>query len=385
MLRAIAMVLAMAAVFSVCREPALADPLEIVSQNPPAQPGVSSFVLHSDRIGRDFQVVVHPPSATPFLPGQKFPVVYALDGGFGVAGATGTLLCRGSVMAPAYVVEIGYPAGQENRRHYDLAHVIMKPQFGGPSFGGGGAAFEAFLLEDLRPFIAARFPVDNARSVLLGWSMGGNFAARVFADKPDAFSGWIMGSTGVSLDPDVVAAVAKAAPRARGARVYLAVGELEDLDQPGAPHWQMDGYKSLAEALKNRPGIALRTQVYAGETHLSYYPRLVTDGLPFVLPPRRPANFKEQILTEANVAPYVGDYALPDGRTLTVSFPDLPRGMPAMLQAKVAGAAPAPLLQNGKDRFYAPTSDLDVTFDKNGLTLTGADGGALRAERAKAP
>jgi hypothetical protein len=76
---------------------------------------------------------------------------------------------------------------------------------------------------------------------------------------------------------------------------------------------------------------------------------------------------------------------LPDGRTLTVSFPDLPRGMPAMLQAKVTGVAPAPLLQNGKDRFYAPTSDLDVTFDKNGLTLTGADGGALRAERAKAP
>src|SRR6185503_11341598 len=134
--------------------------------------------------------------------------------------------------------------------------------------------------------------------------------------------------------------------------------------------WQMQAYKSLAEALKNRPGVALRTQVYAGETHLSYYPRLVTDGLPFVLPPRRPANFKEQILTDANVAPYVGDYALPDGRTLAIRFPNLPRGMHAVLQAKVAGVAPMSLLQNGKDRFYAQTSDLDVTFDKSGLTLT---------------
>jgi len=173
--------------------------------------------------------------------------------------------------------------------------------------------------------------------------------------------------------------------RAKGARVYLTVGELEDIDQPGAPHWQMQAYKSLAEALKNRPGVALRTQVYAGETHLSYYPRLVTDGLPFVLPPRRPANFKEQILTDANVAPYVGDYALPDGRTLAIRFPNLPRGMHAVLQAKVAGVAPMSLLQNGKDRFYAQTSDLDVTFDKSGLTLTGADGGTLRAERARAP
>ena len=385
MLRAIATVLAMATVCSVYREPVLAEPLKIVSQSPPVQPGLSSFVLHSDRIGRAFQVMVHQPSATPFLPGQKFPVVYALDGGHGVAGAAGTLLAVGGVMAPAYVVEIGYPPGQPVRRNDDLAHVITKPQFGGPTFGGGGAAFEAFLLEDLKPFIAARFPVDNARSVLVGWSMGGLFAARVFADKPAAFSGWIIGSTPVSLDPDVVAAVAQAAPRAKGARVYLTVGELEDVDQPGAGRWQMEGYKSLAQALKNRPGIALRTQVYAGETHLSYYPRLVTDGLPFVLPPRRPANFKEQILTEANVAPYVGDYALPDGRTLTIRFPNLPRGMPAMLEAKVAGVGPAPLLQNGKNRFYNPTSDLNVTFDESGLTLTGADGGTLRAKRAKAP
>ncbi len=384
MLRAITTVMAMAALFSVCSAPVSADPLKIVSQSSPMQPGLSSFVLHSDRIGRDFQVIIHPPSATPFLPGQTFPVVYALDGGYGVAGGTGTLLGGGGVMAPAYVVEIGYLPGQPVRRNDDLAHVVTKPQFGGPTFGGGGAAFEAFLLEDLRPFIAARFPVDNTRSVLLGWSMGGLFAARVFADKPDAFSGWIIGSAAVSLDRDVVAAVAQAAPRAKGARVYLAMGDLEDIDQPGAPHWQMEGYKSLAEALKNRPGVALRTQVYAGETHLSYYPRLVTDGLPFVLPPRRPANFKEQILTDANVAPYVGDYFLPDGRTLTILFPNLPRGMPAMLEAKMTGGAQASLLQNGKDRFYAPTADLDATFDKRGLTLTGADGGTLRAERAKA-
>lgn len=360
-----------------------AEPLKIVSQEIPTPAGLKAFVLHSDRIGRDFQVVVRQPSATAFLPGQKFPVVYALDGGQGVAGATGSLLGGGGVMAPAYVVEIGYPQGEGAHRDDDLAHVVTKPQFGGPTFGGGGAAFEAFLLEDLRPFIAARFPVDNAHSVLVGWSMGGLFAARVFADKPDAFSGWIIGSAAVSLDRDVVAAVAQAAPRAKGARVYLAMGDLEDIDQPGAPHWQMDGYNSLADALKNRPGIALRTQVYAGETHLSYYPRLVTDGLPFVLPPRRPANFKEQILTDANVAPYVGDYALPDGRTLTIRFPNLPRGMPAMLEAKVAGNAPIPLLQNGKDRFYNPTSDIDAVFDGKGLTMA-ADGAKMRVERVKA-
>ena len=74
--------------------------------------------------------------APPFLPGQKFPVVYALDGGHGVAGGAGALLGGASVMAPAYMVEVGYLPGQAAFRDTDLAHVIAKPQFGGPAFGG---------------------------------------------------------------------------------------------------------------------------------------------------------------------------------------------------------------------------------------------------------
>ena len=141
MLRTLATVLAMAAALSVWGGPALAEPLKIVSQAPPMLPGVSSFLLHSDRIGHDFQITVHPPSATPFLPGQKFPVVYALDGGQGVAGAIGSLLGGTGAIAPAYEVEIGYLPGQADFRNTDLAHVVAKPQFGGPAFGGGGAAF----------------------------------------------------------------------------------------------------------------------------------------------------------------------------------------------------------------------------------------------------
>ena len=157
--------------------------------------------------------------------------------------------------------------------------------------------------------------------------------------------------------------------------------------------------KGLVEALKNRPGITLKTRIYAGETHLSYYPSLVMDGFSFVLPPLRPSNYKDQILTDAAVAPYVGDYTLPDGRRLTIRHPKLPPafftalrplthhhklppGLPHdALEAQVTGSAPVQLLQNGKDRFYAPASDLNVTFDKSGLTLAGADGGTLRAER----
>src|SRR6478735_4054726 len=91
---------------------AKAEPLKIVSQETPALPGLKAFVLHSERIGRDFQVVAHLPSATAFLPGQKFPVIYALDSGYGLAGQTGVLLGNTGAMAPAIIVDVGYTTGQ---------------------------------------------------------------------------------------------------------------------------------------------------------------------------------------------------------------------------------------------------------------------------------
>ncbi len=366
--------------------PALAGPegVSVVSQDIPAISGLQAFRLHSQRIGRDFEVVVHPPSATVFLPGQKFPVIYALDGGYALAGQTGLLLGNTGAMAPAYVVDITYPPGDGMHRNDDLTHAKIAPLMpGGPSFGGGGAAFEAFLLEDLRPFIEAKFPVDPSRSVLFGHSLGGLFAARVFADKPDAFAGWIIGSASVWADPEVAAAVAKAASSTKAARIYLSVGEFEDALTPNSPPRMLNGFKALSDALKGRPGIALKTQLYPGETHLSYYPRLVTDGFSFVLPPLRPLNFRDHPLTDEGVKRYVGVYALPDGRTLTIRFPKGPPGAtPAMLQAQVTGIAPVPLMQNGGDRFYNPTSDIDATFDGKSLTMV-ADGVKMRVEKVK--
>ena len=287
-------------------------------------------------------------------------------------------------MAPAYHRRRRLSAGSGRHRNTDLTHAKIAPLTpGGPSFGGGGAAFEAFLLEDLKPFIEAKYPADPARSVLFGHSLGGLFAARVFADRPDAFAGWIIGSASVWADPAVADAVAKAAVHAKGARIYLTVGELEDSAAGGGEPRMQNGFKALSDALKGRPGIALKTQLYAGETHLSYYPRLVTDGFPFVLPPLRPLNFHDLPLTDEGVKRYVGVYSLPDGRTLTVRFPKGPaEATPAMLQAQVTGIPPVPLLQNGKDRFYNPTSDIDATFDGASLTMV-ADGAKMRIEKVK--
>lgn len=371
-----------AALSLVATAPALAQaaeparPISVVSQDVvAAQPGQKGFLLHSDRLGRDFQILVHMPSATPFLPGQKFPVIYALDGGYGVAGSQSFMLGATGAMAPAIVVEIGYPPAEAVNRNLDLTFVKVTQD--GTTYGGGGAAFEAFLAEDLRPFVEARFPIDPQRSVLFGHSFGGLFAARAFADHPDAYAGYIMASVSVWADPGLVAAVAEAASKAKAARIYLTVGGLEN------PARMVDGFKALAVALKNRPGIILKTQTYAGETHLSYYSRLANDGFPFVLPPIRPLDFHDEPLPPAAVAKYVGVYGLPDGRTLTIRAPQGPADAPPMLQAAVTGLQPAPLVEAGKDRFYAPSADIEATFDGAGLTMVG-DGAKLRVEKVEA-
>jgi predicted alpha/beta superfamily hydrolase len=384
---------AAAALGLLAASPALAAPkgITVVSQDttpPPvsqqlpsdSSPGVQALRVHSERIGRDFVVVVHLPGPTPFLPGQKLPAIYALDGGLGLAGQTGLLLGLTGVMAPAYVVEIGYPPGQAGTiRNEDLTHAKAPER---PA-SGGGAAFEAFLLEDLRPFLEARFPLDPHRSILFGHSLGGLFTARMFADKPDAFSGYIIGSASVWVDPAVVAAVAEAAPKARGARVYLAVSALEDNDGPPKPPNMMDGFKQLSGALRNRSGVALKAQVYAGQNHASYYPRLALDAFPFVLPPSRPLDFRDQPLSDEALKRYAGVYGLPDGRTLTVKPLKGESGPTTRLRAQMSGHLPFPLMESGKDRFYAKSADLDVTFDGAGLTMVSGDTKA-RFEKLKA-
>lgn len=374
--RCVAVALAFGLVLALA-PPVLAEPLKVVSETPPVQPGYSQFVLHSDRIGRDFWVTVNAPSTVLFLPGQKLPAIYALDAGYGIAGPQGFLLSGAAAMAPAIIVSVGYRPGEALNRNTDLLHTKLTQD--GHTIGGGGAAFETFLLEDLKPFIEAKFPADPARAILFGHSFGGLFAANVFADKPDAFAGYVIGSASAWADPALVARVAAAAPRATGQRIYLSVGEKEGSGRIGGSSQMTDGFNGPSAALKGRPGVILKTQLYAGETHLSYYPRLIADSFPWVLPPAMPLGAAQVKLPPETIARYSGVYDLPDGRRLTVKA--LPTGE---LTAQVADLPKVPLQQNGKDRFYTAATDIDVAFDGAGLALTGG-GAMLRVPREKTP
>src|SRR5438270_1500856 len=120
MRRTVAAAMAMAVALIAGAAPA--DPLKVVSENPPLPTGYTRLIVHSDRIGRDFTVTVNTPGATVFLPGQKLPVIYALDNGYGLAGSQGSLLSNTGAMEPAITVSVGYPPGAALFRNTDLLH-----------------------------------------------------------------------------------------------------------------------------------------------------------------------------------------------------------------------------------------------------------------------
>lgn len=366
----------LALVLTALASTAVADPLTVVAEAPVAEQNATRFIVHSDRLGRNYEVTVQLPNAKVLLPGQKLAAIYALDGGYDLAGPNSVFLGARAMMAPAIVVSLRLAPGQPSSRDQDFAHHAFTVD--GATRGGGGAAFEAFLLQDLRPFIETKYPADPAGSVLFGHSMGGVFAVNVFADNPDAFAGYIIGSVVVPRDPGMVDRVAKATAKAHGQRIFLAIGGAEDATE-SENRGMKQGFAALTKAFGTNAAVTLQARSYPGENHLSYYPNLMLDGFRFVLPPAAPVDLPYAPLSQAELARYLGAYALPDGRTLAIT--------PAFenyLTAQVDDQPATYLMPNGADRFYAYKNDLDVAFDARGLTLSGR-GAKVRAERKPAP
>ena len=334
---------------------ARADPtLKVVSEGPDAPAGAHRLVVHSDRMGADFVVVVSTPSGPFVRPGQKLAAIYALDGGYGVAGPVGQLMAWSATMSPAYVVSISYPDGQAARRDNDL---LFRPTVrDGVTIGGGGAAFQAFLTEDLRPFLEARYPLDPTRAILFGHSYGGLFAANVLADTPGAFAGYIIASPSVAADPQLLARLAAAAASGKGRRVYLAAGGREDAGT-------VEGAARIA-AILTAQGSAYKAEsrVFVDEGHIAYYPELVPAAFAWMLPPPAApvASHTAVTVPPGTLERLVGVYGVADGRTVTVSVRQ------SKLYVLLTGSPEGEFQADGPLRFFTtavPGFDITLAFE----------------------
>jgi predicted alpha/beta superfamily hydrolase len=378
------LVAAVASMLAISAFAQTAPRLTVASESNCPAGSARQFVVHSAVVGRDFVVVVSPPpifgswisadleSAGSKQPDRKLPAIYALDAGYGIAGPIAQMMAGTGTMSPAYVVSVGYREGQTSFQRTDLLHRPVTE--GGVTYGGGGARFQAFLTQELRPFLEAKCPFDPTKAILFGHSFGGLFAANVLADTPDAFDGYVIGSPSVWIDPQVLAKLASAT-KGNEHRIFVAVGEKEDSKM-------LDGASQLAATLTASPSsFEVEKRVFAGESHISYYPLLTQAAFTWMLPPPGTDRTAITLRFEA-LRRIAGAYQLGDGRVVTVTLKE------AKAFVEVTGMpGESELLAETAQRFFLPGGynvlfTFEGAMDKSATSLiVNMNGTELRAGR----
>jgi predicted alpha/beta superfamily hydrolase len=247
------------------------------------------YLFHSEILDRDLLVqVARPYNLAPTTldqpsGGAPAGAVYVVDAflTFGPFATLARSMALEGLTQPAYVVAIGYPTESlidlVRQRTLDLVH-IDRPDVSMGMPGGGGAAFEAFLMNELRPFIESRYSIKENSSYLAGHSLGGLFAATVLANRPGAFDGYIIGSPSLHLDLDLASKIPAAL--ADGESVFIAAGDDEDNLRPS-----IDAFESALKKAGSK--FDVKRVTFQGETHTSVMGAWASFGLRHVLRPTR--------------------------------------------------------------------------------------------------
>lgn len=243
----------------------------------------------------------------PGVPGS--PALYVLDPLFlfdtavGIAALlrTGARLTGGPFPSLS-VVGVGYPTD-------DPAEVMalrardLTPTVGGtnapldlpPLLFGGGERFLSALTDEIIPAVEARHEVEKGRRMLAGFSFSGLFGLYCLLHRPQAFSGYLLGSPSLWWDDGVAFGWEEAWARDHddlSAQVFLSVGANEQLvggswRNEGFPLEvlqrlkQVDNLKEMVERLQSRryPSLTLTNAVFDGEYHLTAPAAALARGL----------------------------------------------------------------------------------------------------------
>lgn len=257
------------------------------------------FTVHSQAVGQDFLIQV----SKPVRPQTgKVPVVYLLDGNslFGIAANMAQSYGYYGDTAAAYIVGIGYPAADyaqwTKRRGHDYIHQHLAAPLPGYENSGGGASFQKFVVEELQPLIAKRYPVDPQRSYLAGHSYGGLFALHVLLNSPAAFNGYIVCSPSLWAEPQLLDKASALRP-ADVPKVYLSVGAKEQAQFGDQAGMVKNAEKMAAILQSHSPNASPNTShdgqvlfsVFEGKNHGTSIASCLSGGLEFLLSPPAPA------------------------------------------------------------------------------------------------
>jgi uncharacterized protein len=208
---------------------------------------------------------------------DRYPVLYMPDGGMAedfphVVGSVDVSI-KNAVIRPLIVVGI---ENTERRRDLPGPTVVPDEQKAAPH-AGGNDTFRAFLRDELKPMIAARYRTTN-ESALIGESFAGLFVVDTLLVEPTLFDGYIAADPSLWWNQQslVNSAGARLAAWSAGAKIlYIATGDAKEM---------ADGVAILQAALTANPRvqIALTYERMPHEHHSTIFPTAALHGIRLV-------------------------------------------------------------------------------------------------------
>jgi predicted alpha/beta superfamily hydrolase len=263
--------------------------------------------LTSRHAEADYQVWVASPTQNPRLPPREaYPVLYVTDADiwFNTAAEMTRLMHNlFGLLPPILVVGIAYgvddPMLQGEIRNRDLTPTSdpgfeamgrrmnpdWKPALPEGRRMGRAAEFLAFLEEEVKPFVAERYPVGG-KGALFGCSLGGLFTLYALLSKPGSFDHYIAGSPSIWWDNAVLFDLEErmaASTEDVAATLFMGAGSLEEgAGIPGVDMFRfITNMREMTSRLDGRgyPSLKVTTQVFDNEGHTSVPPVVLTRGL----------------------------------------------------------------------------------------------------------
>lgn len=148
-------------------------------------------VVDSAVLDHRYHVFVGLPDGYGDDPDRRYPTVYVLDGGelYPMFVSYARYLRQGEEVPELIVVGVSYGT-RDWRAGNNRSHDFTAPA-ADRDFWGGAPSFSEFLATELMPMIEREYAADEARRVVFGQSLGGQFALYAAQAEPGLFWGHI--------------------------------------------------------------------------------------------------------------------------------------------------------------------------------------------------
>lgn len=236
--------------------------------------------IDSEIVGRSYHTFIMLPDGYEPSADKKYPTIYVLDGGalFPLLSAYYRYLNLGEEIPEAIIVGISYGSSTfEGGNYRSTDYTARSPE---RAYWGGADKFQAFLREELIPYVEEKYESNPDRRIIFGQSLGGQFVLYTALTRPGLFWGHIASNPALHRNlPFFLENHAVATAAHERSNLFVGSGSLDD------PRYRIPALKWMEHwsAAENSPW-RLETMTLDGHSHMSAPPTSFRQGMRWLFP-----------------------------------------------------------------------------------------------------